>query len=84
MSNVLKFIGKEKAPALPVPFTCSLNRALLTVQYCVMVLEDLETARDIMQTITTSHDLGRRVTLPGRLRAAVENTDTAATYRGGW
>ena len=81
MSNVIEFRGRVEKEPLPGPFTCSLNRALLTVQYCVMVLEDIDTARDIMQCITTSHDIGRRVTLPGRLRAAVENTDTAATYR---
>ena len=76
--TIVKFKPKQRVPK---DFTCSLNRALLSVQYCVLVLEDLDTARDLLQEVTANQELGLRVTLPGRLRDAVENTDTSATYR---
>jgi len=81
MSNIIRFVPKEKSKPVPKDFSCSLNRALLTVQYCVLVLEDIPTAQGILQHITASHNLGQRVDLPGEFRDAVENTDTAATYR---
>ena len=83
MTNVIEFIQKVKAKGVEPPkaFTCSLNRALLTVQYCVLVLHDIETARGIMQVLTVGGELGERVELPGMFRKIVENTDTAATYR---
>lgn len=81
MTNVITFIGKVKAKAMPGPFTCSLNRALLTVQYCALVLHDEETAIGILQQITAGHNIAQQVTLPGEYRDVVENTDTAATYR---
>ena len=81
MTNVIKFIGKVKAKAMPGPFTCSLNRALLTAQYCALVLHDQETAVGILQQIIACHDIARDVTLSGEYRDIVENTDTAATYR---
>lgn len=81
MSNIIRFVPKEKSKPVPKDFSCSLNRALLTVQYCVLVLEDISTAQSMLQHIAVGHNLGERVILPGEFRDAVENTDTAATYR---
>ena len=84
MGDIIKFIGSVKVQAKqPVPdFTCSLNRALLTVQYCALVLEDSITACEILQIITAQVEpLSHPVTLPGMYREIVEGTDTAATYR---
>jgi hypothetical protein len=81
MSNIIRFVPKEKSKPVPKDFSCSLNRALLTVQYCVYVLEDITTAQNILQQLTTSYNLGERVTLPGEFRDVVEHVDTAATYR---
>lgn len=82
MSNIVQFIGKVKSGKPEPAFACSLSRVLLTVQYCALVLEDNATACEILQVLSTQPEpLSRIVTLPGRYREAVENTDTAATYR---
>jgi hypothetical protein len=82
MSKVIQFIARVKPERTPGPFTCSLNRALLTVQYCALVLQDNETACEILQIITAQVEpLSYPVTLPGKYREIVEGTDTAATYR---
>jgi hypothetical protein len=82
MSKVIQFIARVNPKPTPGPFTCSLNRALLTVQYCALVLQDNETACEILQIITEQIEpLSYPVTLPGKYREIVEGTDTAATYR---
>ncbi len=82
MSNVIQFIGKIRAKAPPEPFTCSLNRALLTAQYCALVLHDDVTACGILQCLCAQQEpLREGVDLPGEYRDAVENVDSAATYR---
>ena len=82
MGDVVTFIGKVKAPVRPGPFTCSLNRALLAVQYAALVLHDDATACGLLQCLGAQQEpLRDVVTLPGTYREVVENLDTKATYR---
>ena len=78
MSNIVEFKPKQEPHK---DFYCSLNRALLTVQYMVMVTGDKDRARELLEAITNGNELSRRVILPGEFREEVEEVDTAATYR---
>ena len=80
MGNIIKFTQGVKGVRPPKAFTCSLNRALLTVQYCVLVLGDVKTAGNLLQALAAG-ELGEMVVLPGQFRDIVEEVDTAATYR---
>jgi hypothetical protein len=81
MTKILKFIPKEKPKPEPLGFTCSLNRALLAAQYATLVLDDQDTAFCILEVLLGCPDLSQPIVMPGRLREAVENTDSTATYR---
>ena len=81
MTNVVEFVPRAREKEPPTPFYCSLNRSLLCVQYLVLVLDNKDRARALLDAITQGRELGVRVILPGEFREEVESTDTAATYR---
>ena len=76
-----KSVAKAANATSVAPMSVSLNKLFITIQYCVLVTGDVKTARELLSVVAESPLMSRFITVPGRFRVVIEETDVEETYR---